>query len=109
MADRLRWGVLGAAYIAQAKVIPAIQESSNGTVVALASRDLKNGRAVAARLGIERVHGSYEALLADPDVDAIYNPLPNAMHAEWTIRAAEASKAVLCEKPLATNAAEAAR
>ena len=108
MAERLRWGVLGAARVARRRVIPAIQASANGMVVALASRDRDKGRAVAAELGIGRVHSSYEALLADPDVDAIYNPLPNALHAEWTVRAAEAGKAVLCEKPLAQDAAEAA-
>ena len=108
MAERLRWGVLGAARVARRRVIPAIQASANGAVVALASRDLDKGRAVAAEVGIGRVHGSYEALLADPGVDAIYNPLPNALHAEWTVRAAEAGKAVLCEKPLAQDADAAA-
>src|SRR5947207_13351431 len=108
MAERLRWGVLGAARVARRRVIPAIQASANGVVVALASRDLDKGRAVADELGIGRVHGSYEALLADPGVDAIYNPLPNALHAQWTVRAAEAGKAVLCEKPLA-QAADPAR
>jgi len=109
MADRLRWGVLGAAYIASAKVIPAIQGSSNGVVVALASRDPDKGRATARDFEISRVHTSYEALIDDPKIDAIYNPLPNSLHAEWTIRAAEAGKAVLCEKPLALNAADAER
>lgn len=109
MADRLRWGVLGAANIGLKRVIPAIQASSNGRVVALASRDIAKGRAAAAPLGIERVYGSYEELLADSGVDAIYNPLPNSLHAAWTIRAAEAGKAVLCEKPLASDAAEAQR
>ena len=109
MAERLRWGVLGAANIALKKVIPAIQASSNGRVVALASRDAEKGRAAAAPLNIDRVHGSYEALLADSEVDAIYNPLPNALHAEWTMRAAEAGKAVLCEKPLARDGDEAQR
>lgn len=109
MAEQLRWGVLGAANIARRKVIPAIQDSSNGRVVALASRDPEKGRSVAAETGIERVHARYESLLADPTVDAIYNPLPNALHAEWTIRAAEAGKAILCEKPLARDAAEAQR
>src|ERR671938_2099804 len=107
MAERLRWGVLGAARVARRRVIPAIQASANGAVVALASRDRDKGRAVAAELGIGRVHTSYEALLADPEVDAIYNPLPNALHAEWTVRAAKAGKHVLCEKPFTSNAAEA--
>lgn len=107
MADKLRWGVLGAANIARRAVIPAIQASTNGVVVALASRDRAKGQAVANELGIERVYEGYEALLADAEVDAIYNPLPNSLHAEWTIRAAEAGKPVLCEKPLARDAAEA--
>src|SRR2546429_899279 len=109
MAERLRWGVLGAANIALRAVIPALQASSNGEVVALASRDPEKGRAASARLGIPRVHHGYEALLANPEVDAIYNPLPNSLHAEWTIRAAEAGKAVLCEKPLARDGDEAQR
>jgi len=107
MAGHLRWGILGTANIALAKVIPAIQRSSNGTVVALASRDEDRGRTAATKLGIDRAYSSYDALLDDPEVDAIYNPLPNALHAQWTIRAAEAGKAILCEKPLARNAAEA--
>ncbi len=109
MARLLRWGVLGAANIARRRVIPAIQGSANGRVVAIASRDPEKGRLIAAETGIERVHHGYEALLADPEVDAVYNPLPNALHAEWTIRAAEAGKPVLCEKPLAVDAAEAER
>lgn len=109
MARQLRWGVLSAANIGLAKVIPGIQGSSNSKVVALASRDEAKGRAAAAKLGIDRVHGSYEALLDDLEVDAVYNPLPNSLHAEWTMRAAEAGKAVLCEKPLAIDATEAQR
>jgi predicted dehydrogenase len=109
MADHLRWGVLGAAEIARTQVIPAIQGSSNGAVTALASRDPDKGRALASALGIARVYSRYEDLLADPEIDAIYNPLPNALHAEWTIRAAEAGKAILCEKPLAVTADEAER
>jgi predicted dehydrogenase len=100
---------LGAANIALKAVIPALQASSNGEVVALASRDPEKGRAASATLGIPRVHHGYEALLADPEVDAIYNPLPNSLHAEWTIRAAAAGKAVLCEKPLARDGDEAQR
>jgi len=109
MADMLRWGVLGAANIAVRKVIPAIQGSANGRVVAIASRDGAKARDAATRLEIARAHDSYEALLADPEVDAVYNPLPNSLHAEWTEWAAAAGKAVLCEKPLARDAAEAER
>lgn len=107
VVEPLRWGVLGAANIAVRTVIPAIQRSRHGRVVALASRDLAKARAAADGLGIPRAHGSYEALLADPDVDAIYNPLPNHLHVPWSIRAAEAGKHVLCEKPVALSADEA--
>jgi predicted dehydrogenase len=103
----IRWGILGAANIALQKVVPAIQRSRHGAVVAIGSRDAVKARAAADALGIARAHGSYEALLADPDVDAIYNPLPNHLHVPWSIRAAEAGKHVLCEKPIATSAAEA--
>ncbi len=106
-SDRVRWGVLGCADIAVRKVIPALQASERGEVLALASRDDQRATATAARLGIPRSYGSYEALLADPAVEAVYIPLPNHLHREWTIRAAEAGKHVLCEKPLAMNAAEA--
>ena len=103
----LRWGVLGAANIAVAKVIPAIQRSAHARVVAIASRDLAKARAAANQLGIERAYGSYEELLADDDVDVVYNPLPNHLHVPWSARAAEAGKHVLCEKPIALNAEEA--
>ncbi len=108
MAGVLRWGILGAANIARRQVAPAIQRSEGSTVVALASRDKERGQTVAAELGIPRVYDRYQDLLDDPDVDAIYNPLPNSLHAEWSIRAAEAGKAILCEKPLARDAVEAA-
>ena len=104
---KLRWGILGAANIALTKVIPAIQASRHGVVVAIASRDLAKARAAAESLGIPRAWGSYEELIADPDVDAIYNPLPNHLHVPWSIRAAEAGKHVLCEKPIALSASEA--
>ncbi len=103
----VRWGVLGCAAIATRKVIPAMQRSARGEVVAIASRDRSRAERAAAELGIGRAHGSYEALLADPDVEAVYIPLPNHLHAEWTQRAAAAGKHVLCEKPLAMSAAEA--
>lgn len=106
-AEPLRWGILGAANIAVQKVIPAMHASSRARVVAIASRDASKARDAARALDIPRAFGSYEELLADPDVDAIYNPLPNHLHLPWTIRAAEAGKHVLCEKPIALNAAEA--
>jgi D-xylose 1-dehydrogenase (NADP+, D-xylono-1,5-lactone-forming) len=100
MADVLRWGLLSTAKINKA-VIKPIQESSRHKLVAVASRDGEKARAYAAQHHIPKSHGSYEALLADPEVDAIYNPLPNHMHAEWTIKACQAGKHVLCEKPIA--------
>jgi predicted dehydrogenase len=103
----VRWGVLGAANIAIKKVIPAMQRGYLSRVVAIASRDLAKARAAADALGIERAYGSYEELLADRDVDAVYNPLPNHLHVPWSIRAAEAGKHVLCEKPFTANAKEA--
>ena len=105
----LRWGILSTADIGRKKAIPGIQAADRSTVVAIASRDEVRARAAATELGIPRVHGSYEALLADPDVDAVYIPLPNHLHAEWTIAAARAGKHVLCEKPLATTARDAER
>lgn len=104
---KVRWGILSTANIGQKRVIPAIQQSSNGSVAAIASRDIERARQTAAELNIPRAYGSYEELLADPEIDAIYNPLPNNMHAPWSIKAAEAGKATLCEKPLASDAAEA--
>jgi predicted dehydrogenase len=105
--DRLRLGVLSTADIARTKVIPGMRTAQRVEVVAIASRDEARARSAAAELGIPRAHGSYEALLADEDVDAVYIPLPNHLHAPWAIRAAEAGKHVLCEKPLAMTAAEA--
>jgi xylose dehydrogenase (NAD/NADP) len=90
MPSKLRWGILGAAQIARAYVIPAIAGSANGTLTAIASRERARAATAAVEFEIPHVHASYEALLADPDVDAVYNPLPNALHAEWTIRAAQA-------------------
>ena len=103
---RLRFGVLGAAKIAREKVIPPLMRSARCEVVALASRDAARAAEVAGQLGIARSYGSYEELLADPNVDAIYNPLPNHLHVPWTIKAAEAGKHVLCEKPIGLDAAE---
>jgi len=107
--SKLRWGVLGVAKIATAKVIPAMQQSAICDVAAIASRDLARARDAAASLKIRRAYGSYEELLADPDIDAVYNPLPNHLHVPWTIRAAESGKHVLCEKPIALTTAEARR
>jgi predicted dehydrogenase len=105
----LRWGILSTADIARKKVIPGLMKADRCEVVAIASRDAAQARLVAGELGIPTAHGSYEALLADPGVDAVYIPLPNHLHAEWTIAAARAGKHVLCEKPLAMTAADAER
>ena len=105
---KLRFGVLGAAKIAREKVIPPLMRAARCEVVALASRDAARAAEVAGRLGIARSYGSYEQLLADPAIDAIYNPLPNHLHVPWTIKAAEAGKHVLCEKPIGLDAGECA-
>lgn len=104
---KIRWGILSTAKIGVAKVIPATQRSSLGVVTAIASRSVVKAREAAERLGIPKAYGSYEELLRDPDVDAIYNPLPNHLHVPWSLRALESGKHVLCEKPLAMNAEEA--
>ena len=103
----LRWGVLSTASIAREKVIPGIQRAERCRVVAIASRDVSRAADVARQLGIPTVHGSYEALLGDPNVDVVYIPLPNSLHAEWAIAAARAGKHVLCEKPLALTSGDA--
>lgn len=103
----VRWGILGTANIALEKVIPAMQKSELARVVAIASRDKAKARAAADLLGIPRAYGSYEELLDDPEIEAIYNPLPNHLHVPWSIRAADRGKHVLCEKPLALSASEA--
>jgi len=103
---KIRFGVLSTARIGVKKVIPAMQNGEHTEVVAIASRSLEKAHEAAHYLGISRWHGSYEALLADPDVDAVYNPLPNDQHVLWSIRALEAGKHVLCEKPIALSAAE---
>ena len=107
MTKKVRWGVLSTANIGVKKVIPAMQQGQLCRVAAIASRDLAKATAIAAQLNIPTVYGSYEELLADPNIDAIYNPLPNQLHVPWAIRAAEAGKHVLCEKPLAMNRTEA--
>jgi predicted dehydrogenase len=107
MNKKLRWGVLSTANIGLKKVLPAMQQGEYTSVVAIASRNLSKAQEAAAALAIPKAYGSYEELLADPDVDAIYNPLPNQLHVPWTIKAAEAGKHVLCEKPLSLTVAEA--
>ncbi|KQR35886.1 NAD-binding protein [Rhizobium sp. Leaf155] len=107
MTQMIKWGVLGCAGIAAKAVIPAIQSSRSGCVAAIASRDAEKASAMATRFGIEKSYGSYEDLLSDPDIDAIYNPLPNHLHVPMTIKALEHGKPVLCEKPIALNAAQA--
>jgi len=107
VSERVRWGVLGCASIAVNNVIPAMQRSERCTVTAIASRDGARAAAAAAQLGIPRHHGSYQDLVDDPEVEAIYIPLPNHLHGVWTLRAAAAGKHVLCEKPFAMTAAEA--
>ena len=107
MTNKVRWGILGTAKIALTKVIPAMQRSEWCEIVAIASRDFAQAEESAERVKVRKAYGSYEALLADDSIEAIYNPLPNNLHVPWTIRAAEAGKHVLCEKPIAINAAEA--
>jgi predicted dehydrogenase len=106
--SRVRWGIVSTADIGINHVIPAIQKAENSVVVAIASRAAERAEAAARRLGIPGWSGSYEELLETDDVDAVYIPLPNDLHAEWTVRAAEAGKHVLCEKPLAMTASQAA-
>lgn len=104
--SKIRWGILSTAKIGTDKVIPAMQKGQYSTVTAIASRNLDRAKAEAQRLGIAKAYGSYEELLADPDIDAVYNPLPNHLHVPWSIKAIEAGKHVLCEKPIALTAAE---
>jgi predicted dehydrogenase len=105
--SKVAWGILSTANIGVKRVIPAILAGQRGTIEAIASRDAARAAGVAARFGIPRSYGTYEALLQDPKVEAVYNPLPNHLHVEWTVKALEAGKHVLCEKPIALNAAEA--
>lgn len=103
---KMHWGILSTANIGRAAVIPAIKSSKNGEVIAVASRELQKGVEFATSMGIPKSYGSYEALLDDPDIDAVYIPLPNSLHYEWTIKAARAGKHILCEKPLALSAVQ---
>src|SRR6201992_427815 len=105
--SKVRWGVLSTAKIAVTKVIPGMQKGVWSEVTAIASRDHGKAEDAARTLGIPKSYGSYEELLADPQIEAIYNPLPNQLHVPWTIKAAEAGKHVLCEKPLSMTVAEA--
>ncbi len=101
---KIQWGILSTANIGIKRVIPAILSGGRGTIAAIASRDASRAAGVAARFAIARSYGSYEALLDDPKIDAVYNPLPNHLHVEWTVKALDAGKHVLCEKPLGVNA-----
>src|SRR6202521_1520001 len=105
--QKVRWGVLSTADIGTGQVIPAMQQGTYCEMAAIASRSLEKAQAAAAQLGIPKAYGSYEELLADPEIDAIYNPLPNHLHVPWSAKAAEAGKHVLCEKPLSLTVAEA--
>ena len=104
---KVKWGVLGVASIAVRKVIPGMQAGEWSEIAAIASRDLAKGQAAAQKLGIGKAYGSYQELLADTDIEAVYIPLPNHLHVPWSIKAAEAGKHVLCEKPLSLSVAEA--
>lgn len=106
-AMKIRWGILSTAKIGVVKVIPAMQQSGLGVVTAISSRSIDKARQAAEKLGIPKAYGSYEDLLQDPDIDAIYNPLPNHMHVPWSLKALKAGKHVLCEKPIGLDANEA--
>ncbi len=104
--QKVRWGVLSTANIGTGQVIPAMQQGTYCEIAAIASRSPEKAQATAAQLGIPKAYGSYEELLADPEIDAIYNPLPNHLHVPWSIKALQAGKHVLCEKPIALTSAE---
>jgi predicted dehydrogenase len=106
MPNKVRWGVLSTSHFALAKAVPAMQKGDWSEVAAIASRDKNKAEQAAMALGIRKSYGSYEELLADGEIEAIYNPLPNHMHVPWSIKAAEAGKHVLCEKPLGMSVAE---
>ena len=105
--SKLRWGVLGVAKIATLKVIPAMQKCREAEVVGIASRSLAHAEQAASELGLAKAYGSYEDLLADPEIDAVYIPLPNHLHVPWSIKSLEAGKHVLCEKPIGLSSVEA--
>lgn len=106
MAEKIRWGILGCAAIAEKAFIPAIKKSEKAELVAIASRDLTKAKYWAGKYNIRKAYGSYEDLLADPEIEAIYNPLPNHLHHPLTIKSLQSGKHVLCEKPLALTATE---
>ncbi|MBS1789364.1 MAG: Gfo/Idh/MocA family oxidoreductase [Acidobacteria bacterium] len=103
---KVRWGVLSTSKFAQNKIIPAVKHCQHAEITAIASRDLSKAQEEAARFGFAKAYGSYEELLADPEIDAIYNPMPNHLHVPWSIKALEAGKHVLCEKPIGLSSAE---
>jgi predicted dehydrogenase len=109
MKDKIRWGILSTAKIGREKVIPGLQKSNHCQVVAIASRNIEQAKSTAALLNIEKAYGSYEELLSDSEIEAIYIPLPNNMHVEWAIKSLQAGKHVLCEKPIGISAEEAAK
>ncbi|MEO5944092.1 MAG: Gfo/Idh/MocA family oxidoreductase [Ferruginibacter sp.] len=104
---KIRWGILSTAKIGREKVIPAMQEGEHSTITAIASANTEAAKTIATQHNIEKVYDSYEALLADPDIDAVYIPLPNHLHVPWSIKCLQAGKHVLCEKPIALSSAEA--
>src|SRR6201984_2842567 len=106
MKNKVKWGVLSTADIGMKKVLPAMQRGEWRDIAAISSRDLNRAQEAAKQLGIPKCYGSYEELLADPEVEAVYNPLPNHLHVPWSIKAAEAGKHVLCEKPISLTVPE---
>ena len=106
MGDKIKWGILSTANIGLRVVVPAIQNSKNGEVVAIASRTLEKSQQAAQETGVPKAYGNYLELLEDPEIEAIYNPLPNSLHAPWTIKAIQHDKHILCEKPLAVTPEE---
>lgn len=104
--SKIRWGVLSTSKFAQNKVIPAMKHCQHAEITAIASRNLEGAQEAAWRLGIAKAYGSYEELLADPEIDVVYNPMPNHLHVPWSIKALEAGKHVLCEKPIGLSSAE---
>lgn len=105
--DKVKWGVLGCAAFARNRAIPSMLKTPSVELIGVASRSLEKAEQFRSDFGLKRAYGSYEEMLADPQIQAIYNPLPNGLHGEWTIKAAEAGKHILCEKPFTSNADEA--